>query len=563
MDIKALWQKLTADKVLSESDLKELEQAGMKREEALEKARNEDLTYRISGNKAAEEGVGDMVHISASFGGKKVSADVALNAEGRIDPNTEEGKAALEAAGFTSVGVVGNKFIGVKADGTTEVLRDYAELAQDMADENEKVQLAKEIKANEGIMNSMDIVLTPLKVLGLFHSCKDGSDDPAPKDFNITQLGIQININDTGSIVDAIKQFKDLYEKISKDNNVLLGDIKGIIDGWQQKYEKECEKNDAFRKRLIELMEETLKAIQNLPVEFRPYFESLLNAVNGNGKKLSQIIALMKTLNANVNAINSTIKGATQRVLMAIQKLNCNMVGGMHAILMAIIKNGNKLGNIEAALGRIEAMLNKLNSLVVKYGDKGEEIGNAILTAIGNLDFSHDVDLSKIEALLEKLVNGQVTIIEKLDVNAPDYSDQLQTIITLLSKFPSTDLSKIEKLLETAVVGIQDNGDLLRKITQQNDIVIEILKNFRQEVGTQMKGIDKWLELIYKKIPAGGQGGCNIDFNALMAKLQEILEAIKDHDVVVTVDVTGHCCCTKDGEEVHEGVLGNLDGILG
>ena len=94
-----------------------------------------------------------------------------------------------------------------------------------------------------------------------------------------------------------------------------------------------------------------------------------------------------------------------------------------------------------------------------------------------------------------------------------------------------------------------------------------ILKSFRKEAGDKMDGIDAWLEAIYNKIPAGGEGGCKIDFDKLMAKLDEILQAIKDHDVHVdvTVDVTGkvQCECKCDGKVVHEGVLGNLADLLG
>ena len=52
-----------------------------------------------------------------------------------------------------------------------------------------------------------------------------------------------------------------------------------------------------------------------------------------------------------------------------------------------------------------------------------------------------------------------------------------------------------------------------------------------------------------------------------MAKLDEILNAIKDHDVHVTVDITGevtcNCGCTDGNGNKHEGIIGNLNDLLG
>ena len=52
------------------------------------------------------------------------------------------------------------------------------------------------------------------------------------------------------------------------------------------------------------------------------------------------------------------------------------------------------------------------------------------------------------------------------------------------------------------------------------------------------------------------------DLSWIKGHLDAILEAIKDHDVVVTVE-GGKCCCCKDGGIIHEGVLGDLNDLLG
>ena len=51
------------------------------------------------------------------------------------------------------------------------------------------------------------------------------------------------------------------------------------------------------------------------------------------------------------------------------------------------------------------------------------------------------------------------------------------------------------------------------------------------------------------------------DNTELMAKLDDILAAIKDHNV--TVDITGKVTCECNCGGNHEGILGNLEDILG
>ena len=51
------------------------------------------------------------------------------------------------------------------------------------------------------------------------------------------------------------------------------------------------------------------------------------------------------------------------------------------------------------------------------------------------------------------------------------------------------------------------------------------------------------------------------DDTALMAKLDEILAAIKDHNI--TVDITGKVTCDCNCGGNHEGIIGDLEDILG
>ena len=56
----------------------------------------------------------------------------------------------------------------------------------------------------------------------------------------------------------------------------------------------------------------------------------------------------------------------------------------------------------------------------------------------------------------------------------------------------------------------------------------------------------------------------NGNINTILAKLDVILKAIKDHDVNVKLTIDGKIViCDKDGNVINEGEIDNLDWILG
>ena len=56
----------------------------------------------------------------------------------------------------------------------------------------------------------------------------------------------------------------------------------------------------------------------------------------------------------------------------------------------------------------------------------------------------------------------------------------------------------------------------------------------------------------------------NGNINTILAKLDVILKAIKDHDVNVKLTIDGKIViCDKDGNVINEGEIDNLDRILG
>ena len=91
----------------------------------------------------------------------------------------------------------------------------------------------------------------------------------------------------------------------------------------------------------------------------------------------------------------------------------------------------------------------------------------------------------------------------------------------------------------------------IRKLVEHIDNDIHEFEDNAKKMGEAI------IEAINKK-----KCGGNVDLTAVLNKLDEILEAIKDHDVNVTVDVTGKVECNCNCGSKHEGILGELNDML-
>lgn len=270
---------------------------------------------------------------------------------------------------------------------------------------------------------------------------------------------------------------------------------------------------------------------------------------------------------------------------------------------------------------RVLLLLSDIKALIIKFGNSGDRIGNAILGLLEKLGENVDVELDAIEELLKRIANNQditndklnklsklfercsIEMIKKLDIiiamlnkNSPDYNDKLDMIIKLLETMDANADVRNQKVLDAiAKLGVDITGNLaaileaiqklpaseqkdyteilnaiLDKIKEgnaQNDAnfkaVLEKIKDLGVSVAYGMNAI---LEAIQNQPDYTSRLDAIIaKLDALGAKAQEILEAIKDHDVKITVDVTGKvtCECNCNCGKPHEGIIGDLEDLLG
>ena len=165
----------------------------------------------------------------------------------------------------------------------------------------------------------------------------------------------------------------------------------------------------------------------------------------------------------------------------------------------------------------------------------------AIIDAIANIKIegggNGNVDLSSVEKMLSELLqltsknNGLLESIDgKLDVINVTIETAKNEILAKMDKNDANTTAILNAL--NAFKNISNAND--KEILEKMDTIINILNNIKDST---------------------------YDDSELMAKLDDILAAIKDHNV--KVDITGKVTCECNCGGNHEGIIGNLDDILG
>ncbi len=396
------------------------------------------------------------------------------------------------------------------------------------------------------------------------------------------QINIQTDIN---------TNFQELFARLER----IVNDTSMSV---QQKYEK-----------LMELLAQIKTVGETISAKIDVIIEQLAKAL-GNDEI---IIAKLNKLDKNDEAIYSVLVGITN----AINNLGQDFAPYFRQIISGIADGNIKADQANNILQAIKANTDNIKALLTKYGDAGINLGNAILNALKAIEAKPNVDLSAIEALLgnissnQSLTNDKITNLTDLfNKYGEGVNNKLNTIIALLKGMPNYD-AKLNAILN-AIGSIQGGSekdyeaqlnkiiDLLGKLDKNNDARNQKVLDAIAKLGVN---VSSSLTAILNKIGQGGQDGkdyssvlnailaklgtidanntknfnrviealgkisvgqtTDVDLQPILDKLDEILKAIKDHKV--TVDVTGKvtCECNCGNGTVHEGILGDLNDLLG
>ena len=521
--------------------------------------------------------------------------------------------------------MVDNLFVQLKNNGQIQgdILAKLEEIQNSGKSDSEKLTAMLELLAN--INSKLDIIIGKLvqefendqavkNALNTIIALVDAGN--AKSDITNQMLEKLLTMMENGVSKDDIKA---IIEAISKngdkidDVNFFLNKIQNQNQEFQQKVldmvakygvdvfklletdQGSDAKLDAIAQLLAKIQNQDEKFQQNVlnilkninvsgGADYTEILNKILEATQGNGEKLDAVAQLLAK-------IQDQDEKFQQNILNVINDLGTNSTTVLNDILASIGNNGEKLD-------AIAQLLAKIDSNVEKYGEEGKALGNEILNAIKTLG----ADISgKLTQILNVANSGSDTgkavmellnkVLEKLDSMDSNRKAEAEAIIDAIANIKiegggngNVDLSSVEKMLSELLDLTAKNNGLLESIDGKMDVINVTIETAKNEILAKMDKNDANTTAIlnalneFKNISNANDKAIlekmdtiinilnNIKDNKyddtnLMAKLDDILAAIKDHKV--TVDVTGKVTCECNCGGNHEGILGDLEQVLG
>ena len=324
----------------------------------------------------------------------------------------------------------------------------------------------------------------------------------------------------------VIKQQGDQIE-IDKDSNTTLKDILAKLD-----------KMDGTTQEKLAAILAVLADIKSIGNEINGKLDKIINKFENAFPDNKDIKAALEKIEKYLEQ-NNAKTDVTNKLLEKL--LNKSQTGGLsqedlQKILDAIAKNGDKIDTT--------------NKLLEKYGTETTVKMTEILDAIKNIKGGNGTG-ADLEALLDK-------VLAKMDANTAKIIDAIGNIKVTGGK---VDLGSVEAMLKELIELTKKNGNTLDNIDAKMDVVNVTTKAILDKLGNVDQNVQNILDFIKKNAGSYDDSKLLEKLDKIMDKLDDILAAIKDHKV--TVDVTGKVTCECKCGQNHEGILGDLDDILG
>ena len=424
----------------------------------------------------------------------------------------------------------------------------------------------------------------------------------------LAQLGIQVTdsltailevIGNDSEKLDAIaqllakmqnqdEQFQqnvlNMLARFGKEFGASLNDILEAIGNDSAKLDAIAQLLAKIQNQDEKFQQKVLKMLAQLGVQASESLTAILEAIGNDSAKLDAIAQLLAKMQDQDEKFQ-------QKVVDMLAQLGIQVTDSLTAILDAI-------GNDSAKLDAIAQLLAKIDNNIQKYGEDGQELGNKILEAINKLGVDISSKLTQILEVANNSSNDGKAIMElldkvlaKLDTMDANQQASAKAIIDAIANIKiegggsgNVDLSSLEKMLSELLELTSKNNGLLEDIDGKMDVINLTIERAKNEILAQMNKGDATTEAIlnalneFKNISTANDKeilskmdtiinilnnikDSTYDNTELMAKLDDILAAIKDHNV--TVDITGKVTCECNCGGDHEGILGDLEDILG
>ncbi len=405
-------------------------------------------------------------------------------------------------------------------------------------------------------------------------------------------ITILTNINST---CDTIKELIEATnenitvngESIKGQLTEILNAIKGGQASSMEQLDKYMEELKALLQTVIQQQGENIEIDKDSNLTLKDILAKLDNLQGvGTDEKLAAILEILKNIESIGNDINnkldviigkfenafpdnSDIKASLERIEQYLKENNdkTDVTNNLLTELLNKYQSGGlSQEDLQKLLDAIAANGDKIdvtNQLLTKYGEEtAVQLAN-ILAAIKNISVGGGGSGADLEALLDK-------VLAKMDENTAAIIDAIGNIKP--GTGGTVDLSSLEQMLAELLELTGKNNNILTDINGKMDVLNLTTKSIEEKLEAEFGKNDERYTNICNLLEAiknqGGSGGAGFDDSKLLEKLDKILNklddilaAIKDHKV--TVDVTGkvECNCNCGGN--HEGILGDLEDILG
>ena len=399
---------------------------------------------------------------------------------------------------------------------------------------------------------------------------------------------------ETAKYLEAILNAVKDGNKISEGNQELLKNILDKMDGLGKGQEgiqdslnkllalvqESITTNKEIGKNTQDLINKVIEAIGNIKIEGGG------GTVGDNSKVLAALDKITELLEKSIKQdkdIGDKQEALLTQLIDLVSKIGAKLDVDLSRLIKGVEKGNIKLDEIKTLIAELTKLVNEgnennkiLGDKILKYLEKfGYDMNanfSAILNAINNIEAGGG-DTSSIVALLEKVLKNQEKNMETQDKNA-------KAIIEAMGKIKfeagdvNIDLSSLEKMLQELLAQSKKNGNILTDIDAKLDAIKvtgdAILAKIKDESAKNDNRYDKVYNLMQEIFNKLGDPKVEYDDNKLLTilgnlssmienKLDDILAAIKDHDVKVTI-VGGEITCKCDCGKNHEGILGDLLG---
>ena len=376
--------------------------------------------------------------------------------------------------------------------------------------------------------------------------------------------------NITTSIDDKLTTLNDTLNKLGEklDNtDEIRKALEAILDYVGESNEKADITNQLLEKLINMYKEDGTGGIS------KEDLEAIINAIAANGEKIDA-----------TNQLLAKIQNQDEKFQKAVMEALASLGTTSVDILNTIV--GSVEGNTEQ-MNQIIQLLAKIDNNIQQYGEAGKDLGNKILAAIKELGVDISGKLTQILNVADQDAdNGKAIqdllnkVLSKMDALDQTSKDNTKAIIDAIANIKvgeggTVDLSSLEKMLSELLQLTSKNNSLLESIDGKMDVINLTTQAILDKINIEANKNDERYVAVNKlmtEILNGLKNASGYDDTKLLeilnqlstmidTRFEQVLNEIKDHTVNVTVDGTVKCECNCGGN--HEGIIGDLEDILG